>query len=147
MSTPSRKVVLVVDDEPTILQVLSRGLGAAGFVVHTASNLRDAEVAFMHVPLDAMIVDLRLGREESGLTLVARARGTATLARLPIMLLTGVTDMTGAEEDGIRHHRPYVFYKPVQLEAIVAKLDQLLGVQSTAPRGSSNGTARARAFG
>src|SRR5215210_4942835 len=129
MSTPPHKVVLVVDDESSILKLLTRRLEASGFIVITAADRSSAEATLTNFHVDAIIVDLRLGHHVSGLDLISLARSFDRLAGLPIMVLTGMTHLTSEEEDFIRHHGACVFYKPVPLEEIAATLDRLLRCQ------------------
>ena len=125
MST-THKVVLVVDDETPMLQLLSRAFDGSGLKVITAADIRSAQATLTNLRVDAMIVDIRLGPGTSGLELLPFARERDTLSRLPIIILTGMTHLTPAEEDAIRHHQAYVFYKPITVDEILTKLEQLL---------------------
>ena|SRR5688572_24453946 len=60
--TPSRPVVLVVDDEPTVLRLMARTLIEAGYTVHTASHGQDALAlaAALAQPLDLVVTDIRM---------------------------------------------------------------------------------------
>ena len=75
--------------------------------------------------MDAVILDVRLP-QGSGLDVLASIRQHPKLMHLPVLVLTGVS-LTDEEEDRIRRHRAYVFYKPEGIEAITEKLDRLLG--------------------
>lgn len=76
-----------------------------------------------HETISAVILDVRMpGR--SGLELLAFIRAKETLRNLPVLILTGVI-LTPDEEAIIARCRAYVFYKPDNLEALGAYLDQL----------------------
>lgn len=129
MDVTPRHVVLALDDEAPILNLLTRSLAPRGYGVISATDLESAEATLVNGPVDAVIVDLRLARHSSGLELLAFARQHDPLAQLPILVLTGVTDMTEEEEDSIRQHGAYVFYKPVHIADIAATLDRLLSTR------------------
>jgi len=56
------RVVLVVDDEPSLLQMMARALLEAGYAVHTASNGPDALALAEELPrpLDLVVTDIRM---------------------------------------------------------------------------------------
>jgi two-component system, cell cycle sensor histidine kinase and response regulator CckA len=60
--TPSPPVVLVVDDEPTVLHLMARTLVEAGYAVHTVSNGQDALALAVTLakPLDLVVTDMRM---------------------------------------------------------------------------------------
>ena len=55
-------MVLVVDDEPVVLQMMARTLLDAGYTVHTAGNGADALALAeqLREPLDLVVTDLRM---------------------------------------------------------------------------------------
>ena len=57
------RVVLVVDDEPPVLQMMARALLEAGYAVHTASNGPDALALAEELPRspDLVVTDIRMG--------------------------------------------------------------------------------------
>jgi two-component system KDP operon response regulator KdpE len=52
--------ILIVDDDPALLRVLSMGLGARGHVLHTAANGRDALSQIALTAIDVVLLDLGL---------------------------------------------------------------------------------------
>ena len=119
------RTVLAVDDEQSILEWLSRSLDEFGFDVIKASDPPTAHNILQTSKVDAVILDVRLVRG-SGLDVLEDLRRQAPLASLPVIILTGVAQLTPSEEELIRRHRAYVFYKLEGIEPIAVKLDQLL---------------------
>ena len=66
-------LVLVVEDDPTTITLLSRLLDREGCEVTTARNLTEAAAAMSAVVPDVAVVDVYLG-EEDGLTFVRQLR-------------------------------------------------------------------------
>jgi two-component system, OmpR family, response regulator len=113
--------LLVVEDDPELRQVLSRGLGEEGFDVHAVGDAAAAMAQIGDVP-DALVVDVGLpdadGRD---LCQALRARGVDA----PVLFLTArdaVTDrLAGFSAGG----DDYVT-KPFHFDEVVARLRALL---------------------
>ena len=78
------KRVLIVDDEPQILRILRRSLGAHHFEVRVASDGVMALDIFADFPPDLVITDLQMPRID-GLELCKRIR---ELSQVPIIVLS-----------------------------------------------------------
>jgi CheY-like chemotaxis protein len=83
------KTVLVVDDEPALLELLGVTLVKKGFRVLRAADGRvGVEAARTHGP-DAIILDLAIP-EFSGSQVVAQLRADPRTKRIPVMIHTGI---------------------------------------------------------
>ncbi len=83
--------VLVVDDEPDLLELVRVNLAQSGYAVETASSGSDALAALRRAPPDVMILDLMLP-DISGTELCARVRADQRLTGLPIIMLTAKSE-------------------------------------------------------
>jgi len=79
--------ILVVDDEPDLLELVRFNLSQAGFAVETASNGRDALAKLRRSPPDLLVLDLMLP-DVSGNDICRQVRADPQLAELPILMLT-----------------------------------------------------------
>ena len=122
--TQHRPVVLVVDDEHSILAWLHQSLHEFGYAVLPAGDVSAASKVLHNSKIDAVILDVRLARE-SGLRVLQSCRADARYRDLPVLVLTGA-QLTEDEEATIRTHQAYVFYKPEGTEVLVEALDRLL---------------------
>ena len=77
--------VLIVDDDPSILEVLDARLGAAGFMVHVAGDGPAALQILKNQKIDILVSDMKMP-EMSGMELLAHAR--AIHRHLPVIFLT-----------------------------------------------------------
>ncbi len=89
--------VLVIEDDPHLLELLSYNLVAAGFAVTTAPDGEEGWLRILEDPPDLAIVDWMLP-ELSGLELCRRLRRRKDTRNLPIIMLTA----RGEEADRVR---------------------------------------------
>ncbi|WP_027008433.1 response regulator transcription factor [Conexibacter woesei] len=114
--------VLVVDDEPSVREVLTRILKVEGFEVEQAVDGREAVRAQAAAPADAVLLDVLMPGLD-GLEVCRRLRDTGD--RTPVLMLTareGVGDRVAGLEAGADDYLP----KPFALEELLARLHALL---------------------
>jgi DNA-binding response OmpR family regulator len=118
-------LVLVVDDDPDILELVGLRLGRAGYAVATAGDgLEALESVARRVP-DLAIVDVSMPRMD-GHELVRELRARPETARLPILVLTAaVQDRVSSESEaaGADAHMG----KPFSPRELVERIDAMLG--------------------
>lgn len=119
-----RRTILAVDDEPSILEWLARSLDVFHYDVLPADTVPLACNVLRSARVDALILDVRMPGH-SGLEVLEFVRSSGRMD-LPVIILTGVSSLTAEEEEIIRRHRAYVFYKPEGVDELVATLDRLL---------------------
>lgn len=114
---------LVVDDEEDIVYLLRFLLLRDGFIVHTASNGREAqEFIASSQPTDIVITDLMLPYV-SGFELITQIREDRRWSEVPVIVLTGKV----TEQDAVRAlelgANDYVTkpYKPQELSARIKR--------------------------
>ena len=79
--------ILVVDDEPDLLELVRLALSQAGFVVETAAGGREALEKIRRSPPDLVVLDLMMP-DLSGNDVCRQIRSDGALAELPIVMLT-----------------------------------------------------------
>ena len=114
--------VLVVDDEPNIVDVLSMALRFQGFTVESAGTGRDALAAVTSFRPHLMLLDVMLPDME-GFD-VARRLG-AQRADVPIIFLTA-RDATEDKVRGLTMGGDDYVTKPFSLEELVARVRTIL---------------------
>ena len=83
--------VLVVDDEPDLLELVRVNLDQSGFAVETAASGGEALERLRRAPPDLMVLDLMLP-DVSGTEICRQVRADAQLSQLPIIMLTARAD-------------------------------------------------------
>jgi two-component system OmpR family response regulator len=119
-ATPLR--VLVVDDEPNIVDVISMALRYQGFAVESAGSGREALSAVESFRPDLMVLDVMLP-DMQGFD-VAKRLG-AQHVRLPIIFLTAL-DATEDKVRGLTLGGDDYVTKPFSLEELIARIRTIL---------------------
>jgi DNA-binding response OmpR family regulator len=105
---------------------MTRLLRAYGYSPLTASNLDEASRVVGEARVDALILDVSLGSESTGLDFLRTIREQPELDAAPILILTGAA-LTDAEEALITRLRAYLFQKPEGFHTLLKFLDTLTG--------------------
>ena len=79
--------ILVVEDEPAIVELLKVNLADAGYGVKTAADAEAAQAALKEALPDLVLLDWMLPGQ-SGLALAKELRGNARTRELPIIMVT-----------------------------------------------------------
>jgi len=128
-SSPSRGRLLVVDDDPDMLRLLSMRLNAAGYQV-TAVGSAEAALSQLDIQRPQLVLsDVRLPGKD-GLTLFDDIRGRHP--SLPVILLTAHGTIPDAVEATARGVFGYLT-KPFDAKALLDKIGQALAL--SAPSG------------
>jgi DNA-binding response OmpR family regulator len=127
--------VLVVEDEPGIVDFVSRGLEAAGFEVQTALDGIEGERLALKDSFDAIVLDLMLpGR--SGLEILASVRRARP--SVPVIVLTArgeIEDRVAGLDAGAVDY----LVKPFSLAELVARVRAQLRVVAQASTSTLSG--------
>lgn len=103
--------ILVVDDEPTILELIRDILEAEGFTVLVAQNGTAALRQLRHTPIALVLTDLMMP-QLNGVELARRMRADPEMAAIPLIL------MSAAMPPGIGNLFVDVLHKPFPIEKV-----------------------------
>ena len=118
--------ILVVDDQPQILDNCREALEEAGHTVLVAANGREGARLYHKSPVDLVILDLYMP-EQDGLATIRELR--AASPRLPIIAMSGggVTGQSTSFLDiAKRLGAVRTFEKPIRLEELLAMVSDVL---------------------
>jgi len=116
--------ILVVDDEPDILEFLSYNLKKEGFEVFTANNgIKGIEAARLYLP-DLIILDVMMPGMD-GITVCQELRSDPKFEQTIIAFLTArgndLTEISGLDSGGDAY-----ITKPIRPRVLIARLQALL---------------------
>jgi two-component system OmpR family response regulator len=114
--------LLVVDDEPNILELLAASLRFAGFDVRTAANGQQALAIAHEFRPDLCVLDVMMP-EMDGFTVVRRMRESGL--RSPVVFLTA-RDSTQDKVTGLTLGGDDYVTKPFSLEEVIARIRAVL---------------------
>ncbi|CAN5122428.1 MAG: response regulator transcription factor [Pyrinomonadaceae bacterium] len=124
------KRLLVVDDEPNLLQAVAICLRAEGYEVATARNGAEALLKVAETLPDLMISDIRMPGMD-GYTLVRQLRAAHRTVILPVVFLTA-KDETVDRIAGFRSGVDAYLTKPFEPDELIAIVSNILNrVQRT----------------
>ena len=118
-----KKVILIIDDNTSILQILDVFLTGEGYRVLTAENGLDGMKMIQEHHPDGIILDLNLPKM-SGQVVAELVSKDPELKKIPVLLLTGTTVITEDDDDlifGITHQ----FSKPISHHKLLSTLDSM----------------------
>jgi two-component system, response regulator RegA len=119
-----RKQILIADDDPVTVQMLSGVLTEHGFAVSVAHDAMQAVMMAVRKPPDGLILDIGMPGG-TGFQVLERLKVGAKTRTIPIMVLTALTDPAlqarvralGAKE---------FFMKPIAPDQLLQAVDRLL---------------------
>jgi CheY-like chemotaxis protein len=122
----ARRTVLVVEDAIAVRNMLEDFLGLYGYDVLVASH---PDTAFKRLKqssasLDAMILDIGLDDNRSGIEVLELMRLDDRFVDLPVIVLTGL-NLTDEEEDNIRRNDAHLLYKKEGYERVFNRLAEI----------------------
>jgi DNA-binding response OmpR family regulator len=130
-----RKKILVVEDDPDLVELLSFNLRGCGFVVSSASDGLDALKKARSVIPDLILLDLMLP-ELDGFGVCEILRREPETAKIPIIMVTAMSSQF-ARLAGLEAGANDYITKPFSPKQLIARVQALLGqpaVQATAPQ-------------
>lgn len=118
------KRILIVDDEPTILMMLSRLLKNKDNTVVTCSTIEEAGEALSQHTFDLVIADIRMSGMDSreGLELLSYIKNLGHETEVIIMTAFGSDEM---REEAYRRGAFYYYEKPIDITHLVSKVRNL----------------------
>ena len=118
--------ILVVDDEPDVVEILSYNLKKANFEVIPAYNGEDAITLAKYAMPDLIIMDVRMPGL-NGIDACRKIKNDAQLKNIPILFLTADNDeyttMTAIEAGG-----DHFITKPIRPNIVLGMIKELIQV-------------------
>jgi CheY-like chemotaxis protein len=93
----AKKTVIVIDDDPDVLEATKVILEGAGFAVVTAPTGQEGLSRVREGGIDCIILDVMMAKDTEGFQVAQDLKADGKTARIPIIMLTSVSKKTGFE--------------------------------------------------
>jgi two-component system chemotaxis sensor kinase CheA len=121
-----RRTILVVEDALTTRCILEQFFTRAGCDVLQAADPETALRRLNSSSVDAVILDLRLADDRSGLEVLEQMRLEERFADIPVVVLTGVAQVEPHEADTIERNGAHLLYKRLGYREVVEQLERVI---------------------
>jgi len=125
------KTILVVDDDPDIVETSKTILEKAGYKVETAENGTQALAKAKSVRPDLVLLDIMMDKETEGFHVAYDLKGDDKTSAVKILVLTNVAKKSGfkfsPETDEDYLPVDGFMEKPLEPKKLLAKVKELLG--------------------
>jgi CheY-like chemotaxis protein len=118
--------VLMVDDSPTVLKIMSVSLRAQGMMVRTAGTGAACLAEARREKPDCIVLDIHLP-DISGLDLLLELKADPELRAIPVLLFTGHDDLSQVEVGMDRGAAGFLPKHSTSPKVLLSKLRSLLG--------------------
>jgi two-component system, OmpR family, alkaline phosphatase synthesis response regulator PhoP len=121
--------ILLVDDEPTIIEALEKFLSKEGFTTHTAPDANAARLVLSSQKIDLAIIDVLMPKM-TGIDLAKEIRQNPKTKDLKIIFLTVVEKAGGEIRKVLSDVKPVEWLqKPVDAGTLREVVNKALGVK------------------
>ena len=118
------KTILIIDDDPDWVRMLSMRLQHEGYQVEVAFDAIQAVTQTIDLKPDLVLLDIIMPAG-SGVGVLKNLRENVKTFNIPVIVLTGISDKQtkeAAEKLGISGY----FVKPVDMDKLIEKLKEVL---------------------
>ncbi len=119
----AQKTIVVVDDEPRIVDMITTFLTIKGFTVHGGYTGEEGLVMVQGFKPDALLLDLMLP-DMDGFEVLERLRAQPDFAALPVVIISARADPE-AKTRAARAGANGYMTKPVRFSELLAELERL----------------------
>jgi CheY-like chemotaxis protein len=123
--TTSKKQILIVDDEPTWIKLLSHLLRTQGYGVLEATNAKDALKTLASTKPDLILSDVRMP-DMNGFDFLVQVKRTAKNSKIPVVFVSAIDDYDARKVAKDLGATDYLI-KPFEEQEVLSLLSKYLG--------------------
>ncbi|MCK4293000.1 MAG: response regulator [Planctomycetes bacterium] len=128
MSAPT---ILIIDDDPDFVEVTKAILETKQYKVQIAYDPDEGYAKLEEEIPDVIILDIMMGRGAGGFIFARKIRKDPQFDRVPILMLTSMSEQTGFSFPGERIHPKFLpvddyVEKPIEPHILLEKIEQQL---------------------
>lgn len=117
--------LLVIEDEPIVLEMLTHALSSAGYEIITSKDGEDGLAQAVKSAPDLIITDMSLPKM-TGWDLIKQIRSDPNIGQTPVIALTAhatTEDRVAAYEAGVSAYES----KPLDIKKLLTRIDDIVG--------------------
>ena len=114
--------ILVVDDDPKVLQFLKKALTSAGYAVIVTDNARSAMSILVHTPINLLILDIMMP-DVDGHGFCQLIRADPNIEYIPIIFLSALSSMDDMITGMVSGADEYLT-KPIHLNQLLETIQE-----------------------
>ena len=119
-------VVMVIDENPSVVELITQMLAQAGHVVVGCSDLARAEAVVNETNPDAVILELRRRNEYVAWSLLSRLRSNGRAKPLPVLVTSGDGSLLRRYDTDLEVMGVPVLAKPFTIDSLLTRLADLV---------------------
>jgi CheY-like chemotaxis protein len=93
----AKKNVMIIDDDPDVIEATRVVLEQAGFGVQSAMSGREGLETVRKGGIDCVLLDVMMARDTEGFHVAQDLKGDPATGQIPIVMMTSVSKKTGFE--------------------------------------------------
>jgi CheY-like chemotaxis protein len=93
----AKKTVIVIDDDPDVLEATKVTLEGSGYAAVTALSGPEGLSRIRQGGIDCIILDVMMAKETEGFHIAQDLKADSKTAKIPIIMMTSVSKKTGFE--------------------------------------------------
>jgi CheY-like chemotaxis protein len=123
---PHERLIVVIDDDPTVLNAVADVLSGAGYLVEAATDWRDGCVLVQERQPDLVVADLVFDGDPKGWQLLQVLRTSSRTRAIPLVLISGYQDMLDRNESRLESMGIAVLRKPFSSQQLLDAIQPIL---------------------
>ena len=124
----SRYSVFIIEDDKALSELVGEVLAKGGFLTRFARNRTEVNNEFNKPPLpDLVLLDVKLP-DADGFQILERIRGNQKIKSLPVIMMTGKSEVTDVAR-GLSLGADGYVTKPFKISGLVRAVNTVLGIE------------------
>jgi CheY-like chemotaxis protein len=123
---PMTSHVLVIDDDPSLLELYQLLLEAEGYRVTTSKTAYEHVSDVENLQPDLILMDMKLGSKENGFLLLQKLRLYRPTKDIPIIICTAAVQAVREQEETFKEKGIPIIYKPFEIDELLQVVRQYL---------------------
>ena len=128
----NRKKILIIDDDPSFLEICSAILEESDYQVDTASSSKEGLEKLVSQRPDLLLLDIMMATMDEGLNFATSIRQSEDLSKIPIMIVSAQPDAEKGYQRSVDKEMDWIsadmfMEKPINPQDLLHNVRLLIG--------------------